>query len=93
MPFWFTLVIMVLFSAVPAAFAWAFVQKRPPIARIIVSLTAGMAPLSFLGWSVYRVESGNRDPDPLQFFYVTIGVSFVCALAAIAAMEWRLRQR
>jgi hypothetical protein len=93
MPFWFTLVMMVLFSALPAAVAWALVQKLPQIARIIVSVTAGMAPLCFVGWSVYRSASGNSDLDPLQFLYMTIGVSFICALVAIAAMELRLRQR
>jgi ABC-type branched-subunit amino acid transport system permease subunit len=93
MPFWFTLVMMMLFSALPAAVVWALVQKLPQIARIIVSIIAGMMPLCFVGWSVYRGEGGNRDLDPLQFLYMTIGVSFVCALVAIAAMEWRLRQR
>lgn len=93
MPFWFTLVMMMMFSALPAAVVWALVQKLPQIARFIVSLVAGMAPLCFLGWSIYRGESGNNDPDPLQFFYVTIGVSFICALGAVFAMEWRLRRK
>ncbi len=93
MPFWFTLVMMMMFSALPAAAVWALVQKLPQIARIIVSIIAGMAPLSVLGWMIYRSKVGQGDLDPLHFFYLVIAVSFACALVAIAAMEWRLRRR
>ncbi len=91
MPFWFTLVMMILFSALPAAVVWALVQKRPLAVRVIAPMIAGVAPLTFLGWTIYRHKGGNGDFDPLQFFYLMIGTSFVCALLAIVAMEWRLR--
>ncbi len=39
MPFWFTLVMMMMFSALPAATAWVLVQKLSQIARIIVSMS------------------------------------------------------
>lgn len=93
MPFWFTLVMMILFSAVPAASAWAFAQRRPQAVRFIIAIAAGMAPLSILGWMVYRSEGGNGDLDPLQFFYLMVAVSFAGALTGALAMEWRLRHR
>jgi hypothetical protein len=93
MPFWFTLIMMVLFSAVPAAVVWALAQKWPLAIRVAAPMIAGMAPLTFLGWTIYRNEGGNNDPDPLQFFYTTIAVSMACAILAILAMEWRLRHK
>jgi hypothetical protein len=93
MPFWFTLIMMVLFSAIPAAAVWALVQKWPLAIRVAAPMIAGMAPLTLLGWTIYRNEGGNNDPDPLQFFYTTITVSMACAILAILAMEWRLRHK
>ncbi len=93
MPFWFTLVMMILFSAIPAASAWAFAQRLPQVARIIVSIVAGMAPLSLLALLVFRSGGGNGDFNPLQFFYLMVAVSFAGALAAVFAMEWRLRRK
>jgi hypothetical protein len=93
MPFWFSLVMMLLFSAVPAAAVWAMIQTRPRSVRISLSTIMGMAPLSFLGWMVYRSKTGNGNLNPLNFVCLMIGVSLVCALLAIFAMEWRLRHR
>jgi hypothetical protein len=93
MPFWFTLVMMVLFSALPAAAIWSLVQKWTLAMRVAASLIAGMAPLTFLGWMVYRSRIGNGDLSPLHFFYLMLGVSCVCALLAVFAMEWRMRRK
>lgn len=93
MPFWFTLFMMILFSAVPTASAWAFAQRLPQIARIMVSIVAGMAPLSLLALLVFRSGGGNSDFNPLQFCYLMVAISFAGAVLAVIAMEWRLRRK
>ena len=93
MPFAFTLVMMFLFSAIPAAVAWVVFQSQQVAVRRVLALIIGMTPLTIMGWTIFRHEGGNGDLDPLHFFYVMVVVSFVCSLAAVLAMEWRLRHK
>lgn len=93
MPFSFTIVMIMLFSALTSASVWAIVQSLPLGVRSLLALIGGMAPMTFVGWTIYHYEGDKGGSVPLNYFYISIGVSFICALLAIIAMEWRLRHK
>ncbi|MGH6651560.1 MAG: hypothetical protein ACREB7_10555 [Sphingopyxis sp.] len=89
------LLMLVILSIIPAGGAglgWLLFHRRSPALAWLAGLLLGVGPLSWFGWTIYRHEGGNGDPDPLAFFQMATGLAVAATLLTLFALHLAARR-
>ena len=89
------LLMLVVLSIIPAGGAglgWLLFHRRSPPLAWLAGLLLGVGPLSWFGWTIYRYEGGNGDPDPLALFQLASALAVTATLLTLFAFHIAARR-
>lgn len=89
------LLILAVLSIIPAGGAglgWLLFHRRSAALARLAGLLLGAGPLSWFGWSIYRHEGVNGDPDALLFFQLAAGLAVGTALLTLIVLQQTARR-
>lgn len=88
----FGLLALALFPATGAMIGWFALRRWSPGLAWLGGLALGIGPLSWFGWTIYRHEGGNGDPDPLVFFQLVAALAVAATLLTLLALHVAARR-